>query len=219
MTRTVPWLIATAGLGLWLLASGFVLFAAIAMREPPPALERADGIVVLTGGDQRIGEGARLLQSGLGDRLLITGVNAHTRRQDIAGLKQLPDWQVQCCVDLGYEARNTSGNAEEAGAWARQRRYGSLIIVTSSYHMPRSLVEMARELPRTRLVAHPVLPPSFRTSEWWLEPRTFRILLSEYVKLFPATARLVAHRALGAGQDEGADAPPASHTVKASDAF
>ncbi|MDX2288261.1 MAG: YdcF family protein [Hyphomicrobiaceae bacterium] len=213
MTRTVSWLIAITGVGLWLLASGFVLFAVVVMREPVPAVEPADGIVVLTGGDQRIREGAVLLERGLSRRLLITGVNTHTRLQDIAGLRQLPEWQLTCCVDLGYTALDTSGNAEEAGAWARRLHYRSLIVVTSSYHMPRSLVEMARELPETRVLAHPVQPPSFKSGDWWLSPGTLRILLSEYIKLIPATARLVGARLLSRSPTTGFVAVPGDRTT------
>ena len=102
----------------------------------------ADGIVVLTGGDFRILEGARLLQEGRATRMLISGVDAKTSRDDLLKLSGLPPTTFNCCVDLGYFAQNTVGNAEETRAWAQSRKLGRLIVVTSSYHMPRSLAEL-----------------------------------------------------------------------------
>ena len=82
------------------------------------------------------------------------------------------------------------GNAEEASDWAAHRRYRRLIVVTSSYHMPRTLTEFARAMPHVRLIAHPVLSRNVRDHAWWQSPGTLRFLFSEYVKFIAATARL-----------------------------
>lgn len=196
MTRGLKWLIGLATMGAVLIVFGFVLFAGIVMREQEADDEKADAIVVLTGGESRIREAAELLRQGRAKRLLITGVNPKTGSRDIARLSGLTADELACCVDLGYEALNTEGNAAETAGWTRERGYDSLIVVTASYHMPRSLLELSRELPNVRLIAHRVVPTSFHNREWWLHPRTARILLSEYVKLFPAAARLAAARVM-----------------------
>lgn len=173
---------------------GFVLFATAVMRDEPQPEQRADGIVVLTGGELRIAEGARLLAKGWGRRLLISGVNPKTSRHDVVRITGLGEAQFDCCVDLGYWAQDTVGNADETKVWAEQHQFASLIVVTSSYHMPRSLAELSIELPRTRLIAHPVTPRSLRHHAWWLHLATTRVLLSEYVKFLPTAARLTAAR-------------------------
>ncbi|MFX8641194.1 hypothetical protein ABTM21_20265, partial [Acinetobacter baumannii] len=61
---------------------GFALFAVSVMRERPPVDALADGIIVLTGGDHRIQEGGRLLAQHRASRMLISGVNAKTSRDD-----------------------------------------------------------------------------------------------------------------------------------------
>jgi uncharacterized SAM-binding protein YcdF (DUF218 family) len=94
-----------------------------------------------------------------------------------------------CCVDLGYSALDTYGNAEETRQWASNRKYQSLIVVTASYHMPRSLTELSREMPGTRLLPHPVLPKHFRREAWWLHYTTARTLAGEYLKFLPSAAR------------------------------
>ncbi len=156
--RTKAVLIGTAGAGLALFVLGFVLFAAIATRKVADEPQRAEGIVVLTGGEARIAEAGRLLESGRGHRLLISGVNRRTSRDDLRRIIKIRPQLFDCCVDIGYDALDTYGNADEARAWANQWHFSSLIVVTASYHMPRSLAEIALAMPETRLVAHAVVP-------------------------------------------------------------
>ena len=194
-------LIVVAALAAASLAFGFVLFATTVMRDPMGANETADGIVVLTGGDNRIVEGAKLLRDGRAKRLLISGVNRKTKRDEIERISGLDHKQFTCCVDLGYEALDTVGNADESRTWARSNGYSKLIVVTSSYHMPRSLAEMSLAMPDAEFIAHSVTPPSFPDSGWWLHVKTTRVLLSEYLKYLPAAARLSAQRLMGWRED------------------
>jgi uncharacterized SAM-binding protein YcdF (DUF218 family) len=181
--------IASAGVGLWLFVLGFVMFATAVMREPAELVNKADGIVVLTGGETRISEGARLLREGHAQRMLISGVNKVASRDELMRLSGLDASRFGCCVDLGYRALDTIGNAGEARLWAGAKGYRSLIVVTSSYHMPRSMAELSREMPGVELIAHPVVSKSFRKQAWWLHPATTRTLLSEYLKFLPSAAR------------------------------
>ncbi len=182
--------VGAAGLAVALFVFGFILFAAVVMREQAPFAGKADGIIVLTGGDFRIGEGARLLQEGRAGLMLISGVNAKTSRDDLIKLSGLPSATFDCCVELGYAAQDTEGNAVEARTWVNGRGLTRLIIVTSSYHMPRSLAELAIALPEAQLIPHSVVPLKFRSPAWWLHPSAARLLLSEYVKFLPVVVRL-----------------------------
>lgn len=187
-------IIGFAGTMLALVAFGFVLFANAVMREPEVLNEHADGIVVLTGGQTRISEAARLLEDKRGERLLISGVNQKTGRPSLLKISGLDEKTFNCCVDLGYAALNTIGNADETRRWAEALGYDRLIVVTSSYHMPRSLAELAREMPNIELVPHPVAPDGLRRKVWWLDSTATRLLASEYVKFLPAAVRLVVAR-------------------------
>jgi uncharacterized SAM-binding protein YcdF (DUF218 family) len=184
------------GGALWLFVLGFVLFAAWVSRIPEQSAGRADGIVVLTGGPTRIEEGAKLLQDNRGDRLLISGINTHTGRDSVLKLTGLASKQFNCCVDLGYSALDTIGNARETGTWASQRRYNSLIVVTSRAHMPRSLAELERALPGVKLIPHPVMSRTPEQSPWWLSYSATRVIVSEYLKYIPSAAKLIVARAL-----------------------
>lgn len=203
MTAQRRVLVGLTGVAAWLLVLGFMVFAARVMREPIPSEARADGIVVLTGTESRILAGARLLRDGRAGRLLISGVNRQTTRADVLKLTGLAGTPYENSIDLGYEALDTIGNADEARAWAEGQGYKSLIVVTSSYHMPRSLTELRLVMPKADLVAHPVLPKGARPDVWWLHARTTRVLISEYLKYIPAAARLTAQQWFGHPFDGG----------------
>lgn len=195
--RTKAVLIGTAGAGLALFLLGFMLFAAIATRKVVDLPEVADGIVVLTGGEARIAEAGRLLQAGRARRLLISGVNRRTGREDLRRVIKVNTQLFDCCVDIGYDALDTYGNADEARAWASQWRFSSLIVVTASYHMPRSLAEIALAMPHTRIVPHAVVPRQLQGDPWWLRMAAARTLVSEYVKFLPVATRLAVARMTG----------------------
>ena len=127
------------------LGGGFVRYTEEVDRLAHPAtVPPADGIVVLTGGALRIDRALDLLKQGRGERLLISGVNPGTSAETLARMTGTDRSLFDCCVDLDYAAQNTVGNAEVAGRWARAQRFHDLILVTSDYHMPRSLREFDR---------------------------------------------------------------------------
>ncbi len=190
------YILAILATAIGLFCAGFVMFALSASREAAPIAKPADGIVVLTGGGGRIAVGAKLLASGHAHRLLISGVNRRTRPADIRRLAKLGSSLFQCCVDIGYEARNTIGNAMETRKWVKQFGVRRLIVVTSSYHMLRSLTELRAALPSTDLVPYPVVPPSLKQKPWWLSMKNTRTLAAEYLKLMPAAARYAVARLL-----------------------
>jgi uncharacterized SAM-binding protein YcdF (DUF218 family) len=119
------------------------------------------------------------------------------RREDVQRISGLDQKAFTCCVDLGYEALDTVGNADETRTWANNNGYNSLIVVTSTYHMPRSIAELSLAMPGRTLFPHTVMPRSFPESGWWLHVRTTRVLLSEYLKYLPAKARLSTQRLMG----------------------
>jgi uncharacterized SAM-binding protein YcdF (DUF218 family) len=182
------------------LAAGFLWFV---WRMPPNeiALNRnADGIVVLTGGTSRIADAIELLASGRGKQLLITGVHRTTNSDEISRLLPEHDRTVRCCVDLDHSAINTLGNAIATREWVKRRGFRSLIVVTSNYHMPRAMAELANQLPDVQLIPFPVV--SDRLGEpWWSHGATTRLLLSEYVKYIVAKFRMRLDSASPPGQE------------------
>lgn len=204
MTRLLTITGRIAALLLVLFTGGFVVFASLAGAGPAGTPRTADGIVALTGGEDRIDEAVRLLAEGKAGRMLITGVNRRTTRSALERLAPNNHDLFECCIDIGYWAKDTVGNADEAQAWVQARRFGSVIVVTSSYHMPRSLVELRRVMPGVELIPHPVVPANLKLRSWWADSTTARLLFIEYMKLLPAAARLAASRVISTGETASA---------------
>lgn len=171
-----------------LVFAGFVNFVArvpVGEQATPAA---SDGIVAMTGGAERLSDGLILLASGRGKRLLISGVNAETSERALA--RAQPDYAAfaRCCVDLGRRALNTAGNAVETRRWAESHGFRSLIVVTSGYHMPRTMLELAREMPNAELIPYAVTDRW--GAPWWRDWPTARLLVGEYVKFVAALVRV-----------------------------
>ena len=123
----------------------------------PPASAKADAIVALTGGSGlRIAAGVDLIENEAAAHLLISGVHPDVNISDIATLGGGNPSTYQCCVELGYTAKTTYGNALETARWAQAAGHKSLLIVTSNYHMPRSLILLQRAMPDLQLLPYPV---------------------------------------------------------------
>lgn len=181
-----------AALCLLLFLLGFAVFVGRTMTisQPPPAMQ-ADGIIVLTGGRARVETGLALLRGRRGARLLISGVSPIIRgRHNFAQILGVDAALLECCVDLGWEALNTSGNAAESAAWVEKYGYRTVLVVTNRYHILRSLAELRHKMPQTELVPFPVEPAGglFQSSE------NFRLFASEYLKFLVVRARNFAGR-------------------------
>ena len=210
-------LTALAAVGLVAGGAGFLMFAHTVGTLAPDPNPRADAIVVLTGDEERITTGVRLMVEGRARRLLISGVHPSTRvptelKKRIEGSDAARKAIVGCCVDIGHDALNTMGNADEARQWVQAHGFESVIVVTSAYHMLRGLAEFGRAMPETRLVAYPVTTSrSLRFDDWWRHWPTARLLAAEYLKFLGAAARLGIARVvspLGSAPVSSADLPP-----------
>jgi len=176
--------------GALVLAAGFIWFLASVPTDDADGNRSAEGIVVLTGGALRINDAIELLAAGRGQRLLITGVNPTTHSAELARLAPRYGRLFSCCIDLDHTAVNTIGNAVETRRWTRARGFRSLLVVTSAYHMPRALAELAHELPDVTLIAFPVLTERQRAEPWWSNGATARLVISEYLKFVYALVRM-----------------------------
>lgn len=165
---------------------GFLVFAFAVATTEEPADPRADAIIALTGGRDRVAEAVDLLVAGRGRRLLISGVHPQTRAIDIQKLTDGDREVFACCVDLGRMAQTTAGNAEETAEWVKAHGFTSLIVVTSAYHMPRSLLELDRALPQVRKIPFAVSRPDLNLETWYLHPATAKLLFGEYLKYIVA---------------------------------
>lgn len=187
-----------AAVALMWLVGLFVFAGRVQDLTPAPDPQRADAIVALTGPSaERVNKAIRLLEQDKGDRLLISGVNRDVRRQELRALTPGSSKLFNCCVDLGFEAEDTVGNASEIAEWARGKDYRSLIVVTSDYHMPRSLLEIRSALPGVVLTPYAVKTPSLTEADWWRANATARRMTLEYMKYLAVLGREAMHRIRG----------------------
>lgn len=173
-------LILVVGALAWI--GGLIWFAGTIPGPETVSREKADAIVVLTGGVGRLDVGLQLLDEGRARQLFVSGA---ARGVDAAVLLRIarrqPD-EFACCISVGYQADNTAGNARETASWMKNNGFKSLILVTAAYHMPRSLAEFSRFMPDRVIVPHPVFPPRFKHEKWWQWPGTAELLASEFNK-------------------------------------
>lgn len=170
-------------------ASGLVWFSAGLPTAPPQDTRRTDAIVVLTGGSGRVQRGLALLAEGRAKKLFVSGVYQGVDVQRLLEVSQRSPQDLACCITLGYQADDTRGNAAETAEWMRSEGLTSLRLVTSGYHMPRSLLEFRRAMAGVDIIAHPVLPEGYDGNGWWPWPAPARVIATEYTKYLIAYLR------------------------------
>jgi len=177
-----------AGLGFFVF--GFTQFVAKVDGQKPPVDVTAQGIVVLTGGRDRLALSLDILRTQAPHvRLLISGVHPDVSIADLAA--QVPEQTdtLTCCVDLGRNAVSTAGNAWETRDWVYENSLSNILLVTSNYHMPRSMMELQRALPHTKIDPYPLLHSGLQVHQWWQNSATAELLFKEYLKYLASYLR------------------------------
>lgn len=162
---------------LWII--GFVAFCLYALSFKYSPYKQSDAIVVLTGGSNRIQTAIDLMEQQKVAFLLISGVNKQVTHKK---LLQNVSKDLKSKITLGYHAENTYENAHEINEWIRGKKIHSIILVTSFYHMPRSILEILQANASLQIVPWPVFPKSFSNSVEWIKTRYAWLLFIEYHK-------------------------------------
>jgi len=180
-----------------LVIGSFASFAERVATIETPRDPRADAIVVLTGGKERISKAMRLLEKGRAERLLISGVHPGSSARQIAQATSSDLPLFTCCVDLDRAALNTLGNATETASWVAEHEFETLLVVTSAYHLPRAELELAEVLPNVGLLPYPVFSSERDLTAWYSSFDTLKLLMREYVKYTLARLRITYDRLIG----------------------
>lgn len=156
---------------------GLLYFVYLIPFYPPKPTVATDGMVIFTGGKTRLKTALSLFQQKKSKYLLISGANPESPSKDIVGQSPvIPE------ITLGYEALNTSGNAKETAAWVKENHIKTLRLITSNYHMPRSLFELRHLLPDVKIFPQPVIGSRFSKVFWWTHRPTLFLVVQEYHK-------------------------------------
>ncbi len=173
-----------------LVSAGFYQFATQAAQEASlQTLPKADAIVVLTGEDNRIHSAVELLQAKNGKRLLISGVSTSVTDTAIFKAYAPKTANAFCCIDLDRLALDTKGNAEYTAKWAKLHDFNRIIVVTSSYHMPRSLNHLRQTMPSVDLIPAQVIPSDLKGKSTLFMMTSPKIII-EYAKYLVTRAKL-----------------------------
>ena len=163
---------------LWL--SGLCRFAWQINHFGTASAKKTDAIIALTGGRNRIAEAVKLLEKGMADRLFISGVDKSISLENIQNPQHL-DLTRKMKIDVGHNASNTIENAKETAQWIKQNNIKSIRLVTSNYHVSRSLIEFREHNPDLEIILHPVYSEQIKKN-WWTSWRTFSLIFKEYNK-------------------------------------
>jgi uncharacterized SAM-binding protein YcdF (DUF218 family) len=120
---------------------------------------------------------------------LISGVNRTVRPAELRDVARGAGRAYDCCVDLGFAAVNTQGNARETSGWVRAHHFHSLIVVTSDYHIPRSILELHASMPGVELIPYPVVTDTVDARGWWRRGEDAKRMAAEYSKYLLILAR------------------------------
>lgn len=178
MFRKVVFYLLLLGICVWL--GGMIGFGYTINHLKTDEKQKTDAIVVLTGGRNRISEAVQLLNAGAAEKLLISGVAEET---SLEALKKREDVKVTTSreIILDKKSTNTVENAIEASAWVKKNHFNSIRLVTSNYHLPRSMAEFRANNKNLKILAHPVYSDRVEQN-WWKSWHSFQLIASEYNK-------------------------------------
>lgn len=180
--RRWRWLGLAACLVVLIWAAGLAVFAQRVTSQAEPDTAKTDAIVALTGEQNRLQAGLGLLREDLAPRLFFSGVYRGVDVEQLMTLLREDSEEFECCIDLGYVATNTKGNAAETAQWAAEHGVRTMRLVTSDYHMPRSLLEFHRAMPQMAIVPHPVESERVAMRPWYGSLASVKLLATEYSK-------------------------------------
>ncbi len=168
---------------------GFIIFSGYVFSLRYTPIKETQAIVVLTGGTDRIKVALDLLQNHQAEKLFISGVHSTV---SIDTLFQKVDTATKNKIHLGYQAENTYENALETDKWLQENNVTSILLVTSFYHMPRSLFEIKQRQKNLTILPYPIFYQKVDAA--WLHTRSAWLLLKEYNKFLIVCLRTLLRR-------------------------
>ena len=188
--RAYKWTLWPLGLAMTLVVWDMGRFAGALeerARNDLTSIPSVDLIAVLTGGQGRLKEAFRLLENQDGRSLLISGTSASL--DDILeanDVENFPD-ALRGQVHMDPESERTVDNAKKIREVVEELQAMSVLVVTSNYHMQRSMDLIHGELSKepvldVAMYPFPVKSPNFDPRSWWKSSAAWRIFISEYLK-------------------------------------
>ena len=139
------------------------------------------GIVVLTGGKGRVEKGLDILTEGKAQKLFISGVFEISEIESKFNYNFKYKNLLRCCIYFGTSATNTFENAYEVLDWLnRDAKIKNLILVSSYYHLPRSLMIFEKIIPEYKIKLIPVEESINLKNKFFFHSK---LIISEFFKV------------------------------------
>ena len=139
---------------------------------------KTDGIAVLTGGKGRINLGIELFNKNKNLRLIISGVDKKVSDKSI-----LPnDIKNKSSITIDKASESTYQNAKIINEWVSKYKLQNITIITSYYHMPRSMMLMQLFAPTINFYAYPVEKKASNKTPFRKNILYYFFLTEEYIK-------------------------------------
>ena len=116
-------------------------------------------IVILTGGTNRIKKGFEIInkfdeKSKKNIKILVSGTGKGFTKLSLQ--KKLNSnfylELIECCVELDSVSKDTYSNANETSKWVNKNKIKEILLITSNYHMPRSILEFNNIMPNLKIL-------------------------------------------------------------------
>ena len=154
-------------------------------------------IVILTGGTNRIKDGFDIIKkfdekSKYKIKILVSGTGKGFTKLSLQN-KLGPDFDlklIKCCVELDAISQNTYSNAKQTLKWSTRNNIKEFILITSNYHMPRSILEFKNKMPDIRILTYPIKPRKHEINNWLSSFETFSLIFYEFCKLIISNIRI-----------------------------
>lgn len=159
--------------------------------ESPSATKdchRADAIVAVSGGDTsaRTQVAIDLYQQGWAPKVIFSGAaydKSGPSNASVMRTQALRQGVPAADILVEEDSATTRENAQNTSQLLASMQASDVIIVSSSYHMKRTLIEFRREAPDVAFRAHPTNSDNQWSVWWWTTPQGWYLAVSEIIKI------------------------------------
>jgi len=157
----------------------------------------SSNVVILTGGTNRIKEGFEVIykldkKSISNLKVLVSGTGKGFSKLSLQE-KLNPNFDlrlIECCVELDDVSQDTYSNAVETSKWVSKNNIEEILLITSNYHIPRSILEFQNKMPNLKILYYPITPKQHQINNWLKSFETFSLIFIEYCKYIIANVRI-----------------------------
>lgn len=157
--------------------------------EPDPLPNRVDVLIAISGDPSGIreAEATRLWRQGIGEKIVLSGgpVGWNTTSADIMRRHVLELGVPDSVLVTERESTSTAENASFTLPLVKSLGAGSVVVVTSDYHVRRTRLAFRRVYADSgiRVYVHGADDPGFDPARWWKSSHGLEYGLSETAKL------------------------------------